>query len=176
MKKKTMSKSIGMAVQRSVLIEDFRASIAKSPYSVDCIDKNSLVVYNTTGEKIADVVPFLRSVTLSIRTSIGNITTELYRSEFCKLPGLLMLVDVSVTANVFLSLFNDWSESAIYDKRHDCIRVCGYHIRANKQNDVVSCYVNIGDQCYVLHGVDSLAVHLASREFSLEPCVAVFAI
>lgn len=174
--KKMMNKSVGMAVQRSVLVEDFRTAIEKSPYTADCTDKNTLLVFNAAGEKVAEAIPFLRSVTLSIHTNVGIVTIELYRSEFSVIVGLLMQVDASVTANVFLALYNDWSESIVYDKRHDCIRVCGYHVRADKQNDVINCYVNIGDQCYVLHGVDSLAVHLASREFSLEPCAAAFAI
>jgi len=115
-------------------------------------------------------------VTLSIHTDVGIVTVEVYRSEFNLLAGLLMQANASVTANVFLALFNDWSESIAYDRRHDCIRVCGYHIRASNQNGTIICYLNVEDQCYALLGVDTLAVHLASREFTIEPCLSVFAV
>lgn len=174
--KKMVNNRFCMAVQRSVLIEDFRAAIEKSPYTADCTDKNTLLVFNAAGEKVAEAVPFLRSVTLSIHTNAGIVTIELYRSEFNVIVDLLLKVDASVTANVFLALYNDWSESIVYDKRHDCIRVCGYHVRAVNQNNTIVCYLNLEDQCYALPGVDCLAVNLATREFSIEPCLSAFAV
>lgn len=146
--------------REEVSIDEVKELLERSDYRV-VVTRNIRIAVSNDDGILANIDFYNRSILVSLYTGESGITIELARYELVSLLPILALTRRSPAADLYLSLFNDWSESMKFDLDRDYVQMG--MLRLHPVGSEIC--VNFAGISVIMGSIAALRVNLAVQAF-----------